>query len=267
MRWLSEHFMNLGWLWSPTSQIWDERDLWVVVMQEQQRLGAVFPPGVIDDYKAVITRRVAVDLDSIREREHVTRHDVKARLEEFDALAGGHQCAHLGMTSADIVDNVSLIKIRDSLFILAESWPELYGPLSEVAYELPFRGIKGAIGTMADQVDLLGSVEKAQELDRRVADRLGFQNLMTNVGQTYYRSLDLQVAVAVASLGLAAQPHWARHLLAGYQSMIAGYAGETWNEGDVSTSAVRRVALPGLFLSAAAVAARIDPPRFLDPVW
>ena len=44
-----------------------------------------------------------VDLDSIRRREEVTKHGVKARLEEF-ADKAGHQHAHKGMTSRDLTE-------------------------------------------------------------------------------------------------------------------------------------------------------------------
>lgn len=265
--WLGQRFYELAGIWSAEYQVTLERHLWVVVMEQQEALGLSFPDGAIDAYRRV-SRIGPVNLSGIQDRERVTRHDVKARIEEFNYLAG-YECCHLGMTSADVVDNISVIKIRESLRYLVDRWPEVFNPLAIMIDELPFRGVKGAIGTLADQAELLGSVEKAEQLDRSVADRLGFKSLMTNVSQVYYRSLDLQVATEMQSLVLIARlrgGHWARHILAGYVSMIAGYAGETWNEGDVSTSVTRRVALPGLFLSAAALAGEINPPRFTDRV-
>ena len=53
----------------------------------------------------------AVDLDTIAERERVTRHDVKARIEEFAALAG-HEQIHKGMTSRDLTENVEQLQVR-----------------------------------------------------------------------------------------------------------------------------------------------------------
>ena len=53
----------------------------------------------------------AVDLDSIAARERVTRHDVKARIEEFAALAG-HEQIHKGMTSRDLTENVEQLQVR-----------------------------------------------------------------------------------------------------------------------------------------------------------
>src|SRR4029453_9708914 len=55
-----------------------------------------------------------VDLASIAVRERITRHDVKARIEEFAALAG-HEHVHKGMTSRDLTENVEQLQIRLSL--------------------------------------------------------------------------------------------------------------------------------------------------------
>ena len=69
------------------------------------------PDGVLADYERVIDD---VDLASIAARERVTRHDVKARIEEFNALAG-HEHVHKGMTSRDLTENVEQLQIRRSL--------------------------------------------------------------------------------------------------------------------------------------------------------
>ena len=68
-------------------------------------------PAAIDDYEHVVEK---VDLDAISARERVTRHDVKARLEEFSALAG-HEVAHRGMTSRDLTENTEQLQILRSL--------------------------------------------------------------------------------------------------------------------------------------------------------
>src|SRR3954447_11452284 len=72
-------------LWSPEEKVRAERRLWLAVLRAQRDLGVAVPDGVIDDYERVLHD---VDLASIAERERVTRHDVKARIEEFSALAG-----------------------------------------------------------------------------------------------------------------------------------------------------------------------------------
>lgn len=98
-------------LWSPRSKVILERRLWIAVLTAQCELGIDVPDGVIEDYQRVVED---VDLDSIAARERVTRHDVKARIEEFNALAG-HEHIHKGMTSRDLTENVEQLQIRRSL--------------------------------------------------------------------------------------------------------------------------------------------------------
>lgn len=98
-------------LWSAEHKIILERQLWIAVMRAQRELGVEIPQEAIDAYEAVIDQ---VDLDSIADRERVTRHDVKARIEEFNALAG-HEHIHKGMTSRDLTENVEQLQIVRAL--------------------------------------------------------------------------------------------------------------------------------------------------------
>ncbi len=102
---------ELAHIWSPRTKIVTERRLWIAVMRAQKELGIDIPDGVIGDYEKVVDQ---VDLDSIADRERVTRHDVKARIEEFNALAG-HEHIHKGMTSRDLTENVEQLQILLSL--------------------------------------------------------------------------------------------------------------------------------------------------------
>ena len=98
-------------IWSPEAKIVAERRLWLAVLRAQAELGVAVPDGVVEDYERVLED---VDLASIAARERVTRHDVKARIEEFNALAG-HEHVHKGMTSRDLTENVEQLQIRRSL--------------------------------------------------------------------------------------------------------------------------------------------------------
>jgi adenylosuccinate lyase len=98
-------------LWSAEHKIMLERQLWIAVLRAQHDLGVDIPEGAIEAYESVLDQ---VDLDSIATRERVTRHDVKARIEEFNALAG-YQHIHKGMTSRDLTENVEQLQIRRSL--------------------------------------------------------------------------------------------------------------------------------------------------------
>ncbi|MFJ8443165.1 adenylosuccinate lyase [Kitasatospora griseola] len=102
---------TLAQLWSPEHKVVLERHLWLAVLKAQQDLGIEVPPTAIADYERVVDQ---VDLASIAAREKVTRHDVKARIEEFSELAG-HEQIHKGMTSRDLTENVEQLQIRQSL--------------------------------------------------------------------------------------------------------------------------------------------------------
>jgi adenylosuccinate lyase len=316
-------------IWSPERKIVLERQLWLAVLRVQRDLGVDVPAGVVEDYEAVVDR---VDLDSIAARERVTRHDVKARIEEFSALAG-HEHVHKGMTSRDLTENVEQLQVRSSLLLVrtkvlavlgrmarraaeydalvmagrshnvaaqattlgkrfasaADELQVALGRLDALVAAYPLRGIKGPVGTAADMLDLLGSPAAVAELERRVASHLGFEQVLTSVGQVYPRSLDhdvlsalVQVAAAPSSLaktirlmaghelvtegfrpgqvGSSAMPHKMNTrsaeringfmvVLRGFASMTAELAGDQWNEGDVSCSVVRRVALPDAFFA------------------
>ena len=314
-------------VFAPEQKIIAERKLWIAVMRAQSKLGHPISDAVIADYEKVLTK---VDLASIDAREKVTRHDVKARIEEFNALAG-HEAIHAGMTSRDLTENIEALQVRDGLAIVHDKTVSLLAALgakaaqyadqaiagrshnvpaqittlgkrfASAAEELlyaherlaslqsryPMRGIKGPVGTAQDSIDLLGSTEAHQSLESAIAKELGFDRVLDSTGQVYPRSLDYEVLTTLVQLaaspsslatsirlmagaelvtegfkagqvGSSAMPHKMNTrscervngltvILRGYASMVAELAGNQWNEGDVSCSVVRRVALPDAF--------------------
>jgi adenylosuccinate lyase len=98
-------------LWSGEGKVKLERDYWIAVLKGQRDLGIPVPDGVIESYEKV---KDQVNLASIMERERVTRHDVKARIEEFCDLAG-HEHIHKGMTSRDLTENVEQLQVFRAL--------------------------------------------------------------------------------------------------------------------------------------------------------
>ena len=320
---------ELARIWSPEHKAVLERQLWVAVLRAQRDLGVEVPDGVVEAYEKVVDD---VDLDSIAERERVTRHDVKARIEEFAALAG-HEHIHKGMTSRDLTENVEQLQVRASLLLVRDRVVASLARLARLATEhrtlvmagrshnvaaqattlgkrfasvademlvalerledllrrYPLRGIKGPVGTAQDQLDLLADADALAELEQRVAQHLGFERVLTSVGQVYPRSLDFDVVSALVQVaagpsnlattvrlmagnelvtegfkpgqvGSSAMPHKMNTrscervnglavVLRGYLSMLGELAGDQWNEGDVSCSVVRRVALPDAFFA------------------
>src|SRR3954468_21977006 len=116
-------------LWSPEHKVVLERLLWIAVLDAQRDLGVAVPAGVIEAYKDVVDQ---VDLASIEARERVTRHDVKARIEEFCALAG-HEHIHKGMTSRDLTENVEQMQVRGGLVLIRERMLSALARLAELA--------------------------------------------------------------------------------------------------------------------------------------
>lgn len=250
-------------IWHLPNKFQMERQLWLEVMAAQVAMGFAIPPAAMEAYEKVV-QFGHVDLDSIRQRELVTHHDVKARLEEFNALAG-YQYAHLAMTGRDLDDNVEQYQQRLSLELLSAravqlGQPTIAADLGRLASRVKFRGIVGAVGTGQDMIDLMGGDPRnLQELNDRVQRALGFQPgaRLDAVGQVYPRSLDFMVASSLtATLSALPLPAGGTSpypvVMRGYVSMLAELSGDQWGEGDVSCSVVRRVALEGLFLAASA---------------
>ncbi|MFZ2502908.1 MAG: adenylosuccinate lyase [Nocardioides sp.] len=143
---------DLAELWSPEHKIVLERRLWIAVLRAQRDLGVDVPDGVIEAYEAVIER---VDLASIAARERVTRHDVKARIEEFCALAG-HEHIHKGMTSRDLTENVEQLQIRDSLRVVRQRVVATLARLARLAAEHEATVMAGRSHNVAAQATTLG---------------------------------------------------------------------------------------------------------------
>lgn len=101
-------------IWSGEGKVKLERELWIAVLKGQRDLGLEVPDGVIAAYESV---KDQVNLESIMQRERVTRHDVKARIEEFCDLAG-HEHIHKGMTSRDLTENVEQLQVFRSLQVI-----------------------------------------------------------------------------------------------------------------------------------------------------
>lgn len=66
--------------------------------------------------------------------------------------------------------------------------------------ELRFRGLRGATGTQAGFLQLLGSAAKVQRMEGRIAEKLGFKTCEPVTGQTYSRKVDAQVVATLANI-------------------------------------------------------------------
>jgi adenylosuccinate lyase len=101
-------------IFDPINKIISERKFWITILKFQQKAGLPITDNDIKAYEKVIDE---VDLQSIDKREIKTRHDVKARIEEFNALAGVEKI-HIGLTSRDLTENIELIQIKVGLELI-----------------------------------------------------------------------------------------------------------------------------------------------------
>jgi len=318
-------------IWSQEEKILLERKIWIHVLKIQQKLGFKVLDDAISSYERV---RDNIDIQRIISREKILKHDVKARIEEFNELAG-YESIHIGMTSRDVTESVELFQMRLSLDLIEfksltflrklgetvhkyidtplvsrthnvpaqvttlgkrfATWAEeliiAIESIQQIRDRLPFRGIKGAVGTQQDLMDVLGA--KAVTLDHEIAQLLGFKKVAESNSQVYPRSYDYQIVaglvqVSAAStnmttnirlmsghglvserfqneqVGSSAMPHKVNArsservnglgvVLKGFATMISEVSGNQWGEGDVSCSVVRRVALPSAFYAIDAI--------------
>jgi adenylosuccinate lyase len=319
-------------IWSTRNKIRLERLLWVAALKAQRDLGSYISSEAIETYERSVGQ---IDLETIRERELALRHDVLARIEAFNVLAGC-QLIHKSFTARDLTDNIEQLQILESLKLTRKHSAALLAHFGVNAskYQLmdmagrshnvagqtitfgkrfanwaeeflisferleitinswlqSLRGIKGPMGTQQDLIQLLGgSKEKALEFEKRMMLHLGFEGVLSSVGQVYPRSLDFEVVTTLTQLasaptnmaktfrlmagqalmyegfakeqkGSSAMPHKINartcericgllDVMAGFVTMTQSLLGNQWNEGDVSCSVVRRVALPGAFFA------------------
>ena len=101
-------------IFDPVNKIIAERKFWIIILKFQKKSGLPITDADITAYQKVVDK---VDLASIERREKISRHDVKARIEEFNSLAGVEKI-HIGMTSRDLTENIELIAIKDALTLI-----------------------------------------------------------------------------------------------------------------------------------------------------
>ena len=149
-------------IFAPEEKIIAERRLWIAVARAQSQLGHPISDAVIADYEKVVNN---VDLSSISAREKTTRHDVKARIEEFNELAG-HEAIHAGMTSRDLTENIEALQIKDGLALIHNKVVALLASLAAKASQYNDQPIAGRSHNVPAQITTLGKrfASAAEEL-------------------------------------------------------------------------------------------------------
>jgi adenylosuccinate lyase len=139
-------------IFDPINKIINERKFWITIMKLQQKAGLPITDNDIKAYEKVIDK---VDLESIDKREIKTRHDVKARIEEFNALAGVEKI-HVGLTSRDLTENIELIQIKAGLELIEHRVLQTLFLLSEKISKYEKTYMVGRSHNVAAQVTTLG---------------------------------------------------------------------------------------------------------------
>ena len=316
--------------WSMHNKVLLERDFWLAVMHAQKDLGIAIPEEALEAYlrvkEEVDLDRIAQREQKLR-HDVKARIEEFCELAGHQQIHKGLTSRDLtdNVEQLQILQSLKLVRVKtvaalNKLSRLVEEYKNLVlvarthnvpAQLSSVGRRLamfgeevllgleqldlfiesyPLRGLKGAVGTRLDLLQLFeGKKERLEQLDQKVAEHLGASRTLLASGQVYPRSLDLQMVQhlmqissgmsnfaktlrLMAGAGLAsegfqknqvgssAMPHkqnartserisGLHHVLSGYGSMLSGLSGDQWNEGDVSCSVVRRVALPGAFFA------------------
>lgn len=317
-------------IWSPEGNVVIERQLQIEIMQGMADLGVDIPQSNIEDYRQVADVIDLDEIASVEEitkhdtnarlrvfnrlaghqnaGEALTTRDSRDNTEQFQkrvslelirskTVAAIGSFAQAAASYAEIpltgrTHNVvaQMITLGKRISATGEELLDGYAALSYHLEHLKLRGLKGAVGTQQDLLDLFeGDEAKVDELEARIARFLGFNAVYNSVGQIYPRSQDLASIQALSHVvgplsnfatnvrhmmggglmvetkekrvGSNAMPHKINSrtaerivglyaVLGGYEAMIRPRAGEQWLEGDVSDSVIRRVALPSSFFAA-----------------
>lgn len=146
-------------IWSAEGRIVLEREFWIAVMKAQKDLGLDIPQEAIDAYERV---KDQVDIAAIDKRERITRHDVKARIEEFCDLAG-FEHIHKGMTSRDLTENVEQLQIwrsmqliRDKAVASLERMSKHAADWKELVFAARTHNVAAQASTMGKRVAMFG---------------------------------------------------------------------------------------------------------------
>lgn len=220
--------------WGPHRKTELLRSLWLEVMRGQRDLGLIFPHGAIESYEGVqgiidLGRIDQLDLElrhdvmaqlrafnelaaqecahegltSRDETDNTEQSQIRQSLvyEQDKSAAVLARMARLARQYAtlDIAGRSHLAPGQTTTFgkRIATTARELLlalQGLEEFLARYPLRGIKGAMGTQQDMLDMFGrDPAKVQALDERIREHFGFDALLDSVGQVYPRTLDLEV--------------------------------------------------------------------------
>ncbi len=184
-----------------------ERELRHDVMAHVRAFGEQCPAAAGIIHLGATSQFVGCNTDLILHRDALERvcADLVRAIANLADFAGKYQelptlgATHFQPAQPTTVGKRFCLGIQDLLLDLdALEW---------VRQEIKARGAKGTTGTQATYLQLFdGDHGKVEALDKRVAEKLGFDTAYPVTGQTYPRKLDTKIAEVLAGIGASA--HW-----------------------------------------------------------
>ncbi len=108
--------MSLFWSEAHKAERW--REIWIILADEQRKLGLPITQKQIRSLKAV---KHKINLQRVRDWELKLKHDVMSHLKHFGELAkSAEPILHLGATSAFITDNAEALILRESVELILQ---------------------------------------------------------------------------------------------------------------------------------------------------
>lgn len=251
--------------------------------------GEVCPVGAPIIHLGATSMFVTDNADAVIQRRALTRiRDRCVNLVRVLAELAGAEADRptLGYTHFQPAQPVTAGK-RVALWLQDAVW-DLEDVDAQLA-SLPCRGAKGTTGTQASFLELLGGDAQVLELERLLAEKLGFARCVPLSGQTTPRKVEARMADALAGIGLtlgklgrdvrllchtgemreafgkgqvgsSAMPYKRNpmraericalaRLILHQRNVIAETAMNQWLERSLDDSAARRIAIPDLFLT------------------
>jgi adenylosuccinate lyase len=182
-----------------------ERELRHDVMAHVHHLGEQAPAARAIIHLGATSAYVGDNTDLIQHREALLL--VRKRMVGVIAALAGFAREHralptLGFTHFQPAQPTTVGK-RATLWL-----QDLMLDLEELEFRidtLRFRGVRGTTGTQASFLDLFdGDHEKVEALNRKVAERMGFEEVYGVTGQTYTRKVDYACLSTLAGIGQSA---------------------------------------------------------------
>lgn len=143
------------------------------------------------------------DLIQMREALYLIRARLVNTMEALAACAAKHRdlvtlgYTHFQPAQLTTVGRRAVLWLQDLMFDLED--------LEHCLSTLQFRGAKGATGTQASFLHLCdGDADKVKDIDRRVAEKMGFDRTLPVTGQTYPRKYDSRVLAVLSGLAQSA---------------------------------------------------------------